>query len=511
MSARGTAGTDFSRATFVVALLGFVLTGSAWALGMPAFSGPDEPAHAYRAIAVTSGQLRGPTIDRVEQRPDGSVFRDPATQVVVPAEFQALADETECFAFDPETSAGCQGPVIPDRDPIAVGTQFGRYPPLYYALVGWPGHALSATPAIHAMRLISVLLCAVPLGLAAGLLAGRSLRLLGLGLAATPTLVFLAGTVNPSGPEISLAILLWVLADRLGRQGVRTPPGVVLGTAAVAVLLAAMRPVSPAFVVAIAVATAVRHGRPGLWRDLWRRTHVRAAVGITVLGVGLSAAWLLLADPFGALIGTSMPGLSTPRAAWHSLSRTPHRIIEMVGVFGWLDTYAHVPVYVVWLAAIAGIVSMAAALGRWRDRAALALVLLGVLFMPVASEALQAPALGFIWQGRYTLPLAVGVPLVAAEVGGARLDVRHARRTDLATALLWIVLALAHLLAFAAAMRRHLDGLPAPLFGWVDGVGATPVLPAPVLLATAVLGLGLATTGVLRTRRSSSDRARTSA
>lgn len=501
MSARGTAGTELSRATFVVALLSFVLTGSAWALGTPAFGGPDEPAHVYRALAVTSGQLRGPTIDRVEQRPDGSVFRNPATQVEVPVEFADLADEADCFAFAPEVSAACQAPVAPDRGRVEVGTQFGRYPPLYHALVGWPGHRLSAALAVHAMRLISVVLCAVPLALAAGLLAGRPLRLLGLGLAATPTLVFLAGTVNPSGPEISLAILLWVLADRLGRQGGRAPPRVVLGTAAVAVLLAAMRPVSPAFVVAIAVAAAVRHGRAGLGRDLWDRPHVRAAVGVAVLGVGLSVAWLFWADPFGALIGTSMPGLSMPLAAWRSLSRTPHRIIEMVGVFGWLDTYAHVPVYVVWLAATAGIVSMAAALGRWRDRATLALVLLGVLFMPVASESLQAPDLGFIWQGRYTLPLAVGTSLVAAEVVGDRLPTRHVRRAALGAALLWVLLAWAHLLAFAASMRRHLDGVHAPLFGWVDGAAATPVLPAGVLLAWAVLGLGLAAAGVLRARQ----------
>lgn len=511
MRSRAATGGAFSRATFAVALLAFLLTGGAWALGLPAFSGPDEPAHVYRALAVTSGQLRGPSIDRVEQLPDGSVFRDPATQVEVPAEFVALADEAECFAFDPETSADCQDPIAPDRDTVDVGTQFGRYPPLYYALVGWPGHLLSATPAVHAMRLISVTLCAIPLALAAGLLAGRPIRLLGLGLAATPTLVFLAGTVNPSGPEIAFAILLWVLADRIGRNGGQTRSGAVFAAAVTAALLAAMRPVSPAFVVAIAVVAMVRHGSLDRLRDLSARMDVRAATAIAAIGVGLSVAWLVWADPFDALIGTSMPGLSMPMAAWRSLSRTPHRIIEMIGVFGWLDTYAHIPVYVAWLSLTAALVATAGALGRWRDRGALGFVLLGVLLMPVASEALQAPDLGFIWQGRYTLPLAVGVWMVAAQVVDERLATTRVSRVGQWAALLWVPLAVAHMVAFAAAMRRHLDGLPAPLFGWVDGAEATPFLAAPVVLLVMVVGLGVATAGVLGTQRGLPARNRTSA
>lgn len=497
-------GVDRPRVTFAVALVGFVLVGGAWAVGMPAFGGPDEPAHAYRAIAVTSGQLRGPSIDRVEQLPDGAVFRDPATQVEVPADVADLAEQAECFAFQPEVSAACQEPITDDRDPVEVGTQFGRYPPLYYALVGWPGQWLPATPAIHAMRLVSVALCALPIALAAALLAGRPLRLLGLGLAATPTVVFLAGTVNPSGLEVALAILLWVLADRLARPGVRAGPGIVFGVAAAAVLLSAMRPVSPAFVAAIAVVAAVRHGRPGLGRELWARRDVRLATGLATAGILLSVAWLVWADPFGALIGTSMPGLSTARAAWQSLSRTPHRVIEMVGVFGWLDTYAHVPVYVAWLGVSAALVTIAGVLGRWRDRGALVLVLLGVLLMPVASEALQAPDLGFIWQGRYTLPLAVGVWLVAAEVLDDRLDARPPRDAPgagLGAVIAWLALALAQLLAFAAAMRRHLDGMPARLFGWVDGAEVTPPVPGPILLAAVVVGLCLVSAGLFATGR----------
>lgn len=502
MTSAGGTGVAFSRTTFVVALLSFVLTGGAWALAMPAFSGPDEPAHVYRALAVTSGELRGPSIDRVETRPDGSVFRDPATQVEVPAEFRDLAAEAACFAFRPEISVACQDPVADDREPVAVRTQFGRYPPLYYALVGWPGHVFSATPAVHAMRLLSVLLCAVPFSLAAGLLTGRPLRLLALGLAATPTLVFLAGTVNPSGPEIALAVLLWVLADRVVRTGRHAPSGVVVATAATATLLAAMRPVSPAFVVAIAVVGMLRHGSVSVARDLWARVDVRAATAVVVVGVALSIGWLLWADPFGALIGTSIPGLTLTQAAAQSLARTPRRVVEMIGVFGWLDTNAHGAVYVVWVGLSAALVTAAGVLGRWRDRLALGLILLGVLLMPVVSEALQAPDLGFVWQGRYTLPLAVGVWLVAAQVVDERAQhLRGASRAEAVAALLWVPLAVAHLLAFAAAMRRHLDGLPAPLFGWVDGAEAMPFLPAPLALVLAAAGLALATAGILAARR----------
>ncbi len=32
---------------------------------------------------------------------------------------------------------------------------------------------------------------------------------------------------------------------------------------------------------------------------------------------------------------------------------------------------------------------------------------------PLVAEAASAPRIGFVWQGRYSLPLAIGVPVVA--------------------------------------------------------------------------------------------------
>jgi hypothetical protein len=63
---------------------------------------------------------------------------------------------------------------------------------------------------------------------------------------------------------------------------------------------------------------------------------------------------------------------------------------------------------------------------------------------------------GYFWQGRYTLPLAVGVPLVAAAGSRARLGRRS-------LALLLAVLAVCHLVGYVITLGRYTVG---PATGW---------------------------------------------
>jgi hypothetical protein len=50
-------------------------------------------------------------------------------------------------------------------------TYVGRYPPLYYAIVGLPSLVWHTNTAVYMMRLLSGLLCALLLGLAIALAA----------------------------------------------------------------------------------------------------------------------------------------------------------------------------------------------------------------------------------------------------------------------------------------------------------------------------------------------------
>ncbi len=105
--------------------------------------------------------------------------------------------------------------------------------------------------------------------------------------------------------------------------------------------------------------------------------------------------------------------------------------------------------------------------------------------MPVLVEAAGAHEAGFIWQGRYSLPLGVGVPIVAGiGVGSSEGAERLGRRLGI---VLVAGLAGAQLLAFAAAIHRYAVGAGGPLWFFPDAKWNPPV---PSLLL--IVGFGIA-------------------
>ena len=89
----------------------------------------------------------------------------------------------------------------------------------------------------------------------------------------------------------------------------------------------------------------------------------------------------------------------------------------MVGWFGWLDTPAPVGVHLAWAVALLATVLLGLRAARPVRAALVVLLGIGTVAIPVVLELASANTVGFYWQGRYTLPLAVGVPLVAAIAG----------------------------------------------------------------------------------------------
>lgn len=129
-----------------------------FALGTAPTSSPDEPSHAIRAAAVARGQWSGVLLPA---SPDIEV-PGAATVVHLPADWAGVADLPACFVGDAGQAADCQDPLDPPARAggVDVGTYAGQYPPLYYALVGWPSLLLPAWPALTAMRLVSTTLTA---------------------------------------------------------------------------------------------------------------------------------------------------------------------------------------------------------------------------------------------------------------------------------------------------------------------------------------------------------------
>jgi Predicted membrane protein (DUF2142) len=170
---------------------------------------------------------------------------------------------------------------------------------------------------------------------------------------------------------------------------------------------------------------------------------------------------------------------------------------QLVGVFGWLDTSLGQGVYPLWQFPVAALFILAVIVGRAIDRWRLAVAVGGPVVLTSAIEALNAPSIGFVMQGRYILPALAAALLIAAWIVEHRglFNPRQVRGMVRALALLTLPI---QLYALVVAMVRFQHGLPVtptfsdynPFVGsWHPAVGSA----APILLAT----LGLAMLGVL--------------
>lgn len=483
---------DASRRVFVVAFATLSLLGLSWALASPLMSVPDEPAHAIKAASVARLQIDPPTapIDGTFGHTNGTV-----SKVRLPLPYGALHTMPLCMVFRHEP-ATCLEPLPPPERVVETATTAGTYPPGFYALVGWPSLVLPTANAVYAMRIVSALICAALFasGLATLHRLTRSAAAVAAGFVGiTPMALFLAGSVNPNGLEIAAAFAFWA-----GGLALLVSPTVptsrdLVRVGVPVVLLAWSRPLSAGMAGVALVLVLFAAARWERIRQLAADRQVRrAALGAAGLVV-LAVAYVLVNDSLGSFNGTADPTMTPRRAASQSWHLTNYRIDQLIGQFGWLEFSLPGEVLVAWQAATIAVLSLALALGTWRERLAIVAVAVTVLLLPVASEVASADEIGFAWQGRYSLPIAVGGLVLAAGVLGRHVAGRP--RLDLAVAVLVVApLAGAHLAAHATSMRRYVEATITPLFsylgdtdGWEAPLGNTALLVLTTVAASGLL------------------------
>ena len=167
----------------------------------------------------------------------------------------------------------------------------------------------------------------------------------------------------------------------------------------------------------------------------------------------------------------------------------------MIGVFGWLDTPAPALVIVVWIAALGAVLGTGVLAARTRVSVAVAVLLTLCVAVPVAYQLRLADSVGYFWQGRYLLPLAAGVPILAG-VGAGRTATAIPRVTRFA-AVIAVALAVAQWLALAQLLRRYSVGTDGTIWFFTAARWDPPV-PALVLLVAAAALLALAVRAIAR-------------
>jgi hypothetical protein len=445
-----------------------------WVFATPIFGTSDETAQVMKAASVARGQLVGTA--------DGG----PNTVVQVPQDLIGPV-RVPCFALKPTISAGCQPSFGSNNTLVSEETWVGYYPPLYYLLVGWPSLFLHTGSALYSMRVLSALLGAVFLALAffsAAEARGRSLLLPATAALATPYLFVYNAAVNPGGLEMASALCAWTsglaLVDNPGEPIRRR---VLVRFVLAMAVLAQVRDFGPIFVGVIALCLAGWYGYRSSWALLSNPRNRVIALVIAVCAV-FAACWVLF-------VGNLSFSPSTHQLAPHSglfstLQKSSRRFLfnvrQLVGNFGWTDTYPPQWVSALGLGVMGLMLVIGAAAAKARQRIITALLLVFAVAFPIALIAREASREGILGQGRYWFPLLAGVVLLAAAAGGARLAPNRLLWTGVAVSAIVI-----NVICFQVALDRFRFGLgqPETHAGWNPPGGADlwPILYAVLTVA----------------------------
>lgn len=449
--------TRTPRRIFLGALAVFFILSAAWSLATPLGGSPDDPAHMIKAAATARGEING-VRGYIE-----AAGLQPVRYYNVPAAYAALnspSSALQCYAFRPNVPASCGHSDFNATGTVSLPTTAGHYNPIYYGAVGWPSLFAPGTTGMYLMRLVSAFLCSLMLA-GAVLLAAQWRRpafpLLGVACAATPMVLFLDGMVTPNAAEASSSVLAWTAAlsitmDPRPELLKRRLALLVVGVA----VLANARPLGGEWVfaiLAVALFVKVRGALTGFLRSraVWVAGAVAAVFGL--IGVGWSET-----HGDNAIV-PYQPSYAFGPAAHATLSVTEQYIKGLVGVFGWLDTPSPAVTYYFWLGVVILIMIIAWACGRLREGVAVLALLVGVIAIPILAQGVEAKHVGYIWQGRYLLAFAVGLPILAGMVV-ARRDVQFpAALQQRIVVVALLLLAFGNFAAYFHAMRRYAVGL----------------------------------------------------
>lgn len=383
---------------FAVAFAFLLMPMLLWALASPLGSVPDEPSHAIRAAGVVRGEIATPPWAE-----NSALARS-----IVPRYVANMHDLT-CYAGRPEITPACEIPLSGDVSKIVTtGNSAGNNSPVFYAIVGLPTLFLSGDVALYAMRFVNALLCATALAamfMQLSLLARSRWAIVGGVVAITPMVLFLSGSINPNAIEVAGAGALFATLVAMVRAP--NPSRILWERAAITVLSVALlvnsRSISLLWIIVI-IAAVLLLAKPPAVVALLRRPAALALLAGSATVIFIALLWY--ADPpkygGGAIGGVATSSLTALVAM---LVRTFDFTSGYIGFFGWLDTPSPAFSTIVWSAVVVALIGGALIWGSGRAR----LVAAGfggvMLFVPPIVQAILAPSLGYIWQGRYMLAM----------------------------------------------------------------------------------------------------------
>jgi len=425
--------------------------GCSWALLQPPYGISDEPAHAIKALATSNGQLRGP--QSVGQ------FGYNSMEYQVPSAYSSIWHFT-CYSGDVKATPVCAPPFPNGVEEIGVTSTAAEYPPAYYAIVGAFGWINPGQTGLFLMRMATVILFSFFITLSAKLLInnGYAHRLGTLLICATPTVLSFSGAVNPFSPEVGASILYWTSGLLLLKSPTSKSSGLIASVYIGAFFFGTIRPASFLWIlISMSAILLVSPDFRALVSTFRKRTNSLHFLMSSALGVLASISWYLFGMQTRNLGGGSPAGGELLDNMMTSFHQTPSYLRQIFGFFGWTTFYAPTPVMFLLLLAL---LFLFFCNRRYRKAEIIGLIcLLAFLFAgPAVFEGARAAGSGFGFQGRYLIPVAVGLPIVLT-VGGQKIN-----KNLFLTAAIPVLAITSHLISLSHVAKRFLVGLDGPFF-----------------------------------------------
>jgi hypothetical protein len=455
---------------WLLAFIGFFLLHAGWALAAPYDGPPDEQQHALRAASIMHGHI----------------LTDSNNVQTVP---KSLVRQF-CFPMQAAVPASC---AIPPGGDETLETRYvseARFNPVYYAVTGWPlafwptWRGIMLSRFMTGAMMAALLACAV---VAAARWTRSRALVAGIVVASTPMIAHLGGSINPNGVEIAagmalFAALIAVLHEQ--QEGINRAAVALAGVSAS--VLVTPRFSGLMWLAVILGAMMIPMSKARL-RELARSRSVRVWVGVIVLATLASVAWTILTKTAEVRAGDN--GWTTNQILRTGLfDMWPNLVNQMIGVMGWAETLMPRLIYVVWFMAAGLLLLGSLAFGNRTDRWRMLALFFGVFTPLLAAELYLANRIGWFNQGRYFLPGAVGLPLLAAHIVARRSFTSEQMRT--VTRLLAVLLVPIQLVCLLFTMARWQSGFISinPFNGsWVPPYGHVLPLVAGSLSVIVLL------------------------
>jgi hypothetical protein len=383
-----------------------------WVLIQPPYGVSDEPAHTIKAVASAYGQFDRPQV--IGQFGYGAYGYD------VPEVFTSIWHST-CYNDDTRTTAACNGDFPPGKELVGASSTAGPNPPTYYVAIGWLGRVFPSQTGFYLMRFLGALLFSLALTFTFALQFSKSKSRnawASILLLLTPAVSSFSAVINPFAHEIAAAALFWTSAilltdSRKSNRESKQLWGALVGSA---FFFSCLRPAAFLWLTVITFFVIISDPENDYclirFKDKIMRSILGIAFNAAVISLALSYRTQtdLVVDPTNAIAPMVGPGGNVFSNMLVSYRHLGVFFRQLFGHFGWTSFYPPFVVPVLFVTAVVMSIGVMR-ISTWRLRSGLAALIAFVYFGPVVLEGVRASSTGFFYQGRYVLPVAIGIPI----------------------------------------------------------------------------------------------------